>query len=94
MVIHDLFGWKFPNVRLLADHYAQEVSATVYVPDSFGGEVLGWETILGGDFSKLDLPRFITKNNRHAREPEIFDFTRTLRSQYKKVCAVGFCHGG
>lgn len=33
MLIHDLFGWTFPNIRLLADHYAEEVGATVYVPD-------------------------------------------------------------
>jgi dienelactone hydrolase len=33
IVIHDLYGWTFPNIRLLADHYAAEVGATVYVPD-------------------------------------------------------------
>jgi len=33
LVVHDLFGWTFPNTRLLADHYAEEVGATVYVPD-------------------------------------------------------------
>lgn len=33
LVIHDLYGWKLPNTRLLADHYADEVNATVYVPD-------------------------------------------------------------
>lgn len=33
LVIHDLFGWTFPNVRPLADSYAVEADATVYVPD-------------------------------------------------------------
>ena len=33
LLIHDLFGWTFRNIRLLADHYADEVDATVYVPD-------------------------------------------------------------
>lgn len=33
IVIHDLYGWTFPNIRLLADQYAAEVGATVYVPD-------------------------------------------------------------
>lgn len=33
MIIHDLFGWTFRNTRLLADHYAEEVNATVYIPD-------------------------------------------------------------
>jgi len=29
----DLFGWKFVNLRLLADHFAREIDATVYLPD-------------------------------------------------------------
>lgn len=40
LLIHDAFGWEFPNVRLLADHFAREADATVYVPDFFGGEQL------------------------------------------------------
>lgn len=40
LVIHDIFGWEFPNTRLLADHFAREVGATVFVPDFFGGERL------------------------------------------------------
>ena len=33
IMIHDLFGWTFGNIRILADHFAEEVDATVYVPD-------------------------------------------------------------
>ena len=33
MLIADLFGWTFKNIRILADHYAADVDATVYVPD-------------------------------------------------------------
>ena len=33
MLIHDLFGWEYPNIRLLADHFAKEAEVTVYVPD-------------------------------------------------------------
>lgn len=33
IILHDMYGWTFPNTRLLADHYAEEVGATVYVPD-------------------------------------------------------------
>jgi hypothetical protein len=33
MLIHDVFGWTFLNTRILADHLAEEVNATVYVPD-------------------------------------------------------------
>lgn len=33
LFIHDLLGWRYPNNRLLADHYAREVNATVFLPD-------------------------------------------------------------
>jgi hypothetical protein len=33
LFICDLFGWEFRNTRLLADHLARSVGATVYVPD-------------------------------------------------------------
>jgi hypothetical protein len=33
LFICDLFGWEFRNTRLLADHMARSVGATVYVPD-------------------------------------------------------------
>lgn len=33
MIVHDVFGWTFSNARLLADHFAAEVGATVYLPD-------------------------------------------------------------
>jgi hypothetical protein len=35
LLIHDLYGWTFCNSRLLADHYAEEVGATVYVADLY-----------------------------------------------------------
>ncbi|KAK5652157.1 hypothetical protein OQA88_10799 [Cercophora sp. LCS_1] len=93
-IIHDLLGWTFPNVRLLADHYAREVNATVYVPDFFGGEVLSHELILAGRWAELDLPSFLSRNSRAIREPEIFAFAKALRAKHGKVGAVGFCYGG
>ena len=33
LIVHDVFGWTLPNVRILADHYAKEANATVYLPD-------------------------------------------------------------
>jgi hypothetical protein len=33
LILTDLFGWTLPNIRILADQYAKEVNATVYVPD-------------------------------------------------------------
>ncbi|KUI57543.1 Protein AIM2 [Cytospora mali] len=96
MLIHDLFGWEFPNIRLLADHISREAGATVYVPDFFGGEHLPWDPIVAGDFASLGdaLPRFVQKNGRGVREPELFECARALRRDFRKVGAAGFCYGG
>ena len=92
--MHDLLGWTFPNTRLLADHYAREANATVYVPDFFHGEVLSFEPLLRGDFVKADIPKFMQKHARDVRELEIFECAKALRAQYKSVGAVGYCYGG
>jgi dienelactone hydrolase len=94
LYIADLLGWTFPNALLLADHYAREINATVYLPDFFGGEVLAFEPILKGRWHEFDLAGYIKRNSRDIREPEIFDCARALRAKYKKVGAVGFCYGG
>jgi dienelactone hydrolase len=96
LLIHDALGWTFPNIRLLADHYAKEANATVYVPDFFGGEVKDPEMLIHGSWAdpSLDMPGFLKRNARDIREPEIFETARALRAKYKKVGAVGFCFGG
>lgn len=33
LIVADVFGWTLTNTRLLADHFAQEADAIVYVPD-------------------------------------------------------------
>jgi len=96
IVIADIFGWTFPNIRLLADCYAEEVNATVYVPDFFGGEVLPTNILLQDpkEWGPLDLPGFLSRNSKAIRWPEILECTKDLRSQYKHVGAIGFCYGG
>ncbi|GAB1190845.1 hypothetical protein APSETT444_000010 [Aspergillus pseudonomiae] len=94
MIVHDILGWQFTNIRLLADHYAREANATVYVPDFFGGQSLPPGPILSGNWHDLDVDGFMSKNTRQLREPEVLDCARALRVQYKKVAAVGFCYGG
>lgn len=97
LLVADLFGWTFPNIRLLADHYAREIGATVFAPDFFGGEVLPFDLIAADKFDQFDLPGFLGRNSREIREPEIFAFARALKSEehgFKKVGAVGFCYGG
>ncbi|KIX93007.1 uncharacterized protein Z520_11280 [Fonsecaea multimorphosa CBS 102226] len=95
MIIHDLFGWTFRNTRLLADHYAKEADATVYVPDFFGGEVLPVDIILDPkEWDKLDLPNFEKRNSKATRTPEIFESAKELKSRHERVGAIGFCFGG
>lgn len=94
LIIHDLMGWSFPNVRLLADHYAKEANATVYVPDFLGGEVLPFEPLVAGRWEEVDIEGCLKRNSREIREPEIFDFARALGSKHEKIGAVGFCYGG
>lgn len=94
LIVHDLLGWTFPNARLLADHYAREANATVYLPDFFGGWVVPFEPILAGRFHEVDLSVFQRDSGRDAREPEIFNAARALREKHNKVAAIGFCYGG
>ncbi|GKT44493.1 uncharacterized protein ColSpa_04674 [Colletotrichum spaethianum] len=79
LLVHDLLGWTFSNARLLADHYAHEANAAVYVPDFFGGWVVDFEPVPAGRFHEIDLEDFHKSNGRKIRESEIFNFTRALR---------------
>merc|ERR1711964_450290 len=95
LIITDVFGWTLPNIRILADHYAKEANATVYVPDVFGGEVVDPDAMSDPEKAKkFDVMAFIGRNNKEIRYPEIKQHAQTLKSQYKKVAAIGFCYGG
>ncbi|GIJ86873.1 hypothetical protein Asppvi_005771 [Aspergillus pseudoviridinutans] len=95
LVLHDAFGWTFKNTRLLADHYAEEVGATVYVPDLFGGEVLPPDILRDkSQWHKIDLPSFMQRNSKPIREPQILGCANALRSLHTRTGAIGFCYGG
>lgn len=62
---------------------------------SFGGTILPFEIILDQSrWAELNLPEFTKLNNKNVREPEITEFAKALRAQYKRTAAVGFCFGG
>jgi dienelactone hydrolase len=95
LVISDLFGWKFPNIRLLADHYASEASATVFVPDFFAGEALSPDALWHERWQEIDMAGFMERNSRAIREPEIIACAEALRAHgFTKIAAVGYCYGG
>ncbi|KAG7289290.1 hypothetical protein NEMBOFW57_005656 [Staphylotrichum longicolle] len=96
LVVHDMFGWTLPNARLLADAYAREARADVYLPDFFGGEVVSFEALSAGRWDEIDLEGWRARNARAVREPEIVAFARVLKEsgRYERVGAIGFCWGG
>lgn len=63
--------------------------------DSFDGEVIDPDTLHDPEKAKkFDLPAFIARHSKEIRYPEIKAAAQTLKSQYKKVVAIGFCYGG
>ncbi|KAL9611121.1 MAG: hypothetical protein Q9167_004225 [Letrouitia subvulpina] len=96
IIVHDIFGWTFPNARLLADHFAEEANATVYLPDFFEGEIVSEDMLLDPEKSKtFDLKAFIGRHGK-GTFPTISGCVRALKEKhgFKKVGAIGYCWGG
>ena len=99
LIVHDVFGWKTPNARLLADHYAREAGVTAYLPDFFHGDEVRPESrpdLSPQEFLMQVVMPFIGIHSRAAREPDVFAVARALKRDlgYEKVAVVGFCYGG
>ncbi|GAP83984.1 putative dienelactone hydrolase family protein [Rosellinia necatrix] len=96
LLVHDLFGWRYPNARLLADHYAREAGVTVYLPDFFGGWVVDYALLEQERLDQIDLAGVAAKNSREIRGPEMEACARALKRDhgFKRVGAIGFCYGG
>mmetsp|Transcript_8038 Transcript_8038/g.24163 ORF Transcript_8038/g.24163 Transcript_8038/m.24163 type:complete len:286 (+) Transcript_8038:52-909(+) len=54
LIMTDLFGWKLPNARIVADKIA-ELGYQVYVPDLFNGDPVPSDTL---DFVAFPAPSF------------------------------------
>lgn len=94
LIIHDIFGWTFPNLRLLADHFAKEANVTVYLPDFFDGEVIEPETMTNPEKrAQFSIPDFLSRHGKEIRFPEILEAAKALKAQYKKTAAIGYCYG-
>ncbi|KAL8937524.1 MAG: hypothetical protein Q9211_003645 [Gyalolechia sp. 1 TL-2023] len=97
LFLHDIFGWRFANNRLLADHFAQEVNATVYIPDFFHGEVVEENTMADEKKrAEFDFMAWFGRHSKEIRGPEVFEVARALKQDlgFKKVGAIGYCWGG
>lgn len=61
---------------------------------SFNGEVVEPEMMEDPEKRKnFDIMAFIGRNNKDIRYPEISANAKELKSNYKKVAAIGFCYG-
>ncbi|KAL8787529.1 MAG: hypothetical protein Q9213_002187 [Squamulea squamosa] len=97
LFLHDIFGWTFRNNRLLADHFAKEVNATVLLPDFYNGEVVLEETIFDPEkFKNFDLNAWKERNGKENRAAGVHRFAKMLKVElgFKKVGAIGYCWGG
>ncbi|ORY87804.1 Alpha/Beta hydrolase protein [Protomyces lactucae-debilis] len=91
LICPDIFGWKLNNTRLLADHFAQEANATVYLVDPFEGGAVKVEDMNNG---KFDLNGFIAKNNKEKLYPAYEAVVKELKAKYKKIGIASYCYGG
>ncbi|GAM87178.1 hypothetical protein ANO11243_051990 [Dothideomycetidae sp. 11243] len=110
LIVHDGSGWQAQNNRLLADHFADEVDATVYLPDFFRGasffsflpqnvkeDIMSGKPFDFADFMSKNpdvIGKFMGANTKDIRKPELFAVAKELKSKYKRVGATGYCWGG
>lgn len=95
LIVHDIFGWTFTNLRLLADHFAKEIGCTAYLPDFFGGEVITEDMMTDPEKRKaFDVMAFMGRNGKPQRWPEIKGVAEALKKDFPKVGAIGYCYGG
>jgi dienelactone hydrolase len=91
LYITDVFGYEYNNHRLLADTFAKELPATVYVGDFL--EESGFSNLSAEELKNVDFPKFSAFNNKEKRFPQILAMAEHLRKEYKKVFVIGYCWG-
>ncbi|KAL8951012.1 MAG: hypothetical protein Q9222_002988 [Ikaeria aurantiellina] len=100
MIVSDMLGWTLTNTRLLADHFAKEANATVYLPDFFEGEVVPADILddekTRDEFLARELKPWLERHSKANRAAPIHDAAKVLKQDlgYKKVGAIGYCWGG
>ncbi|KAL2915597.1 hypothetical protein HK105_204782 [Polyrhizophydium stewartii] len=90
LFLHDVFGWKVDNPRLVADRMAALAGAPVYLVDFYNGIELGTPGNL-----KYPLMEFVGMFPVDATTERINKVLDALRAQGKtRFGAVGYCWGG
>ncbi|KAI8920453.1 dienelactone hydrolase [Entophlyctis helioformis] len=90
LFIHDIFGWKAVNPRLLCDRMAAISGHSVYMPDFYAGECVGTPGNL-----KEDAMVFLGRHGIEAAGSRIEAALTALRAAgVQRIGAVGYCWGG
>ncbi|CAF2075108.1 unnamed protein product [Rotaria magnacalcarata] len=86
----DIFGYTFINSRKLADHFAIDTGATVFIPDYFHGDPINPNIPNYRDL----LPDW-RKQHPVIEACKIADkFISTIKEHYQSIQVIGFCYGG
>ncbi|TIA87594.1 hypothetical protein E3P99_03073 [Wallemia hederae] len=92
LMISDVFGWEFVNARVLADSYAQESGARVYLPDFLDGEYVPTDVHSRKDY---DLYAFLGRHPPRAQKEKAEKVANDIKATSKasKLVAAGYCWG-
>jgi len=97
LFVHDIYSYHLVNTRLLADHYAKEIDATVYIPHFFITEAAPLELLKDPSlWQTWNFQKFLADNNKELVYPAVTSFAKHLKEKegVKKLGAIGFCYGG
>ncbi len=96
VILTDLFGYKLPNVQLLADEYARAGFKTL-VPDILNDDGMAFDALN----SVTSTPQlfeivgpWLKNHGDETVTPSIDAVLKSLKAEGKKVGLVGFCFGG
>ena len=89
------------SISLICKSHAQSQvpPSPPLTPHSFGGVVFPASILHAASrdasqWAELDLPTFRKNNTKAIRTPEITSFAQHLRTQHRRIGAIGFCYGG
>ena len=110
VIATDVFGYKIPNVRLIADKFSDALECTVFVPDSLDNHPADpvlfdqvrqlegaplWSKIYHGIFMAMRFIPFLWNNSFNKSCKILKKFIAAIRAQgYQKIGLQGYCWGG
>jgi dienelactone hydrolase len=90
LYLTDVFGYALPNHRLLADTFAEEIPATVYVPDFLEESAFPQDEEAR---KNIDFSKFTAFNSTEKRFPQMLAYAEALKKEYATVSVVAYCWG-